>query len=130
MKLTMIKTSTVLTAALAVFAAALPAADADAASIRVKCEKKSNRSKVSVDGSDLVPGDYVARIVSGSNTKKSASKPAIGDEVEFDFDSDPGDITAGATPITRTFIQGSVTGQLINARGFTVAQTTSTCRIK
>ena len=128
MKLSMIKTSTALAAVLTVFATSLPITDANAAGIRVECEKGGNRSKVSVDGTNLVAGNYTAKIISGSNTKKSAPKSTTGDEVEFDFDSDPGDVAAGATRISRNFIHGTVTGQLINENGFTVAQSTRTCR--
>ncbi|WP_293007071.1 hypothetical protein [Nitrosomonas sp.] len=128
MKLTMIKTSTALAAILAVLVTSLPVADANAASIRVKCETRANQSKVSVDGNNLAAGNYVAKIISGSHTKKSPSKHTVGDEVEFDFDSDPGNVAAGATRIGRNFIQGQVTGQLINEQGFTVAQATRACR--
>ena len=131
MRVSMIKTSTALAAVLAVFmTTTLSIADANAADIRVTCEKRSDRSKVSVDGSNLVAGNYIAKIISGSNTKKSVPKATTGDEVEFDFDSDPGDVAAGATRISRGFIQGQVTGQLINERGFTVAQATRTCRMR
>ena len=130
MKSTMIKTTTALATVFAVFTTALPAADANAADILVKCEKRSDRSKVSVDGNNMVPGNYVAKIISGTNTRKSAPKATTGDEIEFDFDSDAGDVAAGATSIKRSFIQGTVTGQLINEKGFTVAQTTRTCSIK
>ncbi len=130
MKLTLVKTSTALAAVLAVFATSLPAADANAASIRVECEKRANRSKVSVDGNNLIAGNYTAVITSGSNWKKSASKATTGDEVGFDFDSDAGDVAAGATQIKRNFIQGTVTGKLKNEAGFVVAETTSNCRSK
>ena len=131
MKLSIIKTSTALAAVLAVFVTTtLPVSDANAADIRVTCEKRSDRSKVSVDGNNLVAGNYIAKIISGSHTKKSAPKATTGDEVGFDFDSDPGDVAAGATRIGRGFIQGQVTGQLINEQGFTVAQATRTCRTR
>ncbi len=128
MKSMMVKTTTALTAVLAVFVTTLP--DANAADIRVKCETRANRSSVSVDGNNLVPGNYVAKIISGSHTKRSGIKATTGDEIGFDFDSDPANIAAGATRISRTFIQGQVTGQLINEQGFTVAQATRTCRTK
>lgn len=128
MKSMMVKTSTALATVLAVFVTTLP--DANAADIRVKCETRANRSSVSVDGNNLVPGNYVAKIISGSHTKKSGLKATTGDEIGFDFDSDPADVAAGATRISRTFIQGQVTGQLINEQGFTVAQATRTCRTK
>ncbi|MBP6057677.1 MAG: hypothetical protein KA524_04535 [Nitrosomonas sp.] len=128
MKSMMVKTSTALATVLAVFVTTLP--DVNAADIRVKCETRANRSSVSVDGNNLVPGNYVAKIISGSHTKKSGLKATTGDEIGFDFDSDPANIAAGAIRISRTFIQGQVTGQLINEQGFTVAQATRTCRTK
>lgn len=128
MKSMMVKTSTALATILTVFVTTLP--DVNAADIRVKCETRANRSSVSVDGNNLVPGNYVAKIISGSHTKKSGLKATTGDEIGFDFDSDPANIAAGATRISRTFIQGQVTGQLINEQGFTVAQATRTCRTK
>lgn len=131
MKSIILKTSTALTTVLTIFSMSLPAMDANAASILVKCEKNSNRSKVSVDGNNLAAGNYIAKIMSGDNTKRSRPKSAAGDEIEFDFDSDQGDIAEGATRISRNFIQGRrVTGQLINEKGFTVAQTTRTCSEK
>ncbi len=108
----------------------LPVSEANAADIRVTSETKANRSSVSVDGNNLVAGNYAAGIISGSHTKKSGPKGTTGDEVGFDFDCDPGDVAAGATRISRTFIQGQVTGQLINEQGFTVAQATRTCRAR
>ncbi|MCE7915627.1 MAG: hypothetical protein DYH15_13385 [Nitrosomonas sp. PRO4] len=130
LKSTILKTSTALAAVMAVFATSLPSADANAAGIRLECEKRANRSKVSVDGNNLVAGNYVAKIRSGSNVKRSTPKSTTGDEVEFDFDSDPTDVAAGATRIKPTFIQGPVSAELINEGGFTVAKTTRTCRTK
>lgn len=130
MKSQMVKTSTALAAILTIFTTSLLAVDANAASIRVECEKRANRSKVSVDGNNLIAGNYKARITSGSNTKTSPSKGSTGDEVEFDFDSDPADIAAGATRIKSSFIQGQVTAKLINENGFTVASDTVSCRTK
>ncbi len=99
--------------------------------VRVTCERRSDRSKISVDGNDLAAGTYRARVTSGSNTATAAPMGTVGDEVEFDFDSDPGDIAAGATPIAAGFIQGSppqVTGQLLDAAGSAViVQATVTC---
>lgn len=124
------KTTTTLAVAFVVLATSLPVADAFAASVRVKCDKQSNRSKVSVDGRGLVAGSYVAKIISGDNTKKSEPISGSG-EVGFDFDSDPGNIAAGATAITANFIQGGkVTGQIIDSHGFTIAHATATCRVR
>lgn len=130
MKLSLIKTSTALAAVLAICSTALPVTDANAASIRVECEKRANRSKISVDGNNLIPGNYKAVVKSGSNTKTTALKASIGDEIEFDFDSAPDDVAAGATAIKRTFIQGTVTGKLLNDKGFVVISDTVSCRTK
>jgi hypothetical protein len=56
MKTKMLKISTLLGATIIFFATSLSAADANAAGIRIKCEKKSNRSSISVDGRNLTPG--------------------------------------------------------------------------
>jgi hypothetical protein len=105
--------------------------DADAASIRVRCEERSDRSKISVDGKDLTPGNYKARVISDSNRKTSPLQPTVGDEVEFDFDSNPDDVAAGATQIPSNFIQNAtVAGKIINSEGFTVAIDTVTCKLK
>lgn len=130
MKLSLIKTSTALAAVLAICSTALPVTDANAASIRVECEKRANRSKISVDGNNLIQGNYKAVVKSGSNTKTTALKASTGDEIEFDFDSDPADVEAGATLIKRTFIQGNVTGKLLNDKGFVVISDTVSCRTK
>lgn len=101
--------------------------------VRVRCERRSNRSKVSVDGENLAAGSYRARIVSGASQAESGVQPTIGDEVEFDFDSDPGDIGAGATAIAPAFLAGdppSVLGQVLDAQGVVVAERTVTCEVK
>ena len=106
---------------------------ADAASIRVRCYKTANRSKISVDGSDLAPRQYYRAQVIGygpTKNKITAWKRAVGDEVEFDLDSNPADIRAGATSIPGNFI-GSVprvTGKFYNAKGYMVVSDTVACR--
>jgi len=103
---------------------------ADAASVRVRCEKRADRSKISVDGNDLAAGSYTATATSASSVTATA-KNAVGDEVEFDFDSNANDVAAGATSIPASFIQGNaVTGSIINASGQTVASSTVGCRVK
>jgi hypothetical protein len=100
------------------------------AAVDVICERRADRSKISVNGSNLAPGSYGARVTSGANTATAAPIPAIGDEAELDFDSDPADIAAGATAIAASFIQGTppqVTGQLLDAMGSVVAETTAAC---
>ncbi len=101
--------------------------------VRVRCERRSDRSKVSVDGNDLAAGSYSARITSGANTATSGVQSTMGDEVEFDFDSERDDVQAGATAIAAGFIQGAppeVTGQIVDTSGAVVAQATVTCESK
>ena len=131
MKTKMLKISTLLGAAIIFFATSLSAADANAAGIRIKCEKKSNRSSISVDGRNLIPGSYSAVVKSGDNKASAELKSSTGDEVEFDFDSDQGDIVAGAVAISPIFIQGGkVTGQIKDADGFIIIEGTSSCRVR
>jgi hypothetical protein len=99
--------------------------------VRVTCERRSDRSRASVNGNNLASGTYRARVISGANTATAAPMATVGDEVEFDFDSNPNDIAAGATAIAAGFIQGApprVTGQLLDATGATViVEATATC---
>jgi hypothetical protein len=104
--------------------------DADAASVRVRCEKRIDpgRSKISVDGNDLEPGTYTARVRSRANEAVSEPQPTIGDEVEFDFDSNTNE---DATPIAPKFIAGRpgrVTGEILDETGEVVASATARCR--
>jgi hypothetical protein len=106
----------------------LPGAGSPA--LDVICERRANRSRISVNGSNLAPGSYGARVTSEANTATAAPIPTVGDEVELDFDSDPADIAAGATAIAASFIQGTppqVTGQLLDDVGTVVAETIATC---
>jgi hypothetical protein len=92
-----------------------------AATLRVRCERRSTRSKISVDGNDLLPrnGRFRARVPAAGGTVTSGAKRAVGDEVEFDFDSNRNDIAAGATAIPANFIRArsgpDVIGQILNA---------------
>ena len=89
---------------------------AAAATVRVDCEKRSNRSRISVDGDNLAPGTYRAVALSGNATSASTFEPAKGDQAEFDFDSNPADIAEGATAISAAFIvNGRVRGYIVNA---------------
>ena len=127
----MLKTSTLAAAAMLVLLGSLPAAEAFAAGVRIKCEKRATRSSISVDGRDLIPGNYSAVVFSGDNRRAAPLTASIGDEVEFDFDSDPGDIGAGETSISSDFIQGGqVTGQIVDELGYTLVQGTTRCRIR
>lgn len=105
-------------------------ADANAASIRLTCEKRDDRSKISVDGRNVPAGQYRAKVKSGTKVKNSPLQQAIGDEVEFDFDSDPGDVAAGAVKIPVNFIGKKVTAWIIDEDGFVEATTTVTCTVK
>ena len=107
--------------------------DANAAGVSVKCEARNNRSKASVDGSG-VRGTYYAKLTSGGATVKSKNQVAdpVTREVEFDFDSNPRDIAAGATKISSTFIKGaSVVGTIFNAStNAAVASAKADCRVR
>jgi hypothetical protein len=100
------------------------------ASLRVRCERRSNRSKISVDANNVSPRNarYKARVRAAGGTVTSALKRAIGDEVEFDFDSNT---ERGATRIPANFIRGKagadVIGQLLNANGVVVASSGVNC---
>ncbi|MBL8340377.1 MAG: hypothetical protein JNL30_02825 [Rubrivivax sp.] len=115
-----------LAATLGVFAGAAQAAD-----LKISCEKRSARSKVSVDGNNLRAGTYFAVVTSGGNTVQGGMASTVGDEVEFDFDSSPGDIAQGAAPIAANFIvDGRVAAQLRDAAGNVVASGTAICRVR
>lgn len=104
-----------------------------AAEVRVTCERRSNRSRISVDGSNLPSGTYRARVVSGASSATAAPQATVGDEVEFDFDSDAGDVAAGATAIAGGFIQGTpaqVTGTILDSSGNAVGTGTATCALR
>jgi hypothetical protein len=105
---------------------------AQAAELRVTCEKRASRSKASVDGSDLAAGQYRAVLRSGTNVARSGWQAAVGDEAQFDFDSRPADIAEGATAIAPDFIvDGRVRGHLVDASGTRVTPVvTAICRVR
>jgi len=117
-------------ALLAAFSAlSMVAFDAAAVTIRVKCETRSDRSRGSVDGQNLASGNYSAMFSSGANSAQSPLEHTVGDEVEFDFDSNKRDIKQGATPIAKNFIVGGMaTGSLLDASGKVIATKTVNCR--
>lgn len=129
-------TSRSLQAALAVAGFLMVSTVANAAELRVRCEQRSvpARSKISVDGKDLSSANamYSARVISGGNQSTHAPLTAVGDEVEFDFDSNVNDIAAGAQAISGNFIVGGVVqAALFDASGQMVAGPVSaTCRIR
>ena len=115
---------------------AFAAISADAATIRVQCEQRgTQRSRISVDGKDLavlpIGQMYRAQAVSGGNMATSPGEQLIGGEAEFDFDSDRGNIAAGAVPIPPDFIVGgSVTGKVLAPDGTTVISDTVACSVR
>ena len=121
-----------LMASIALSALVLGSIEASAAEVEVRCEKRSNRSKASVDGSDLVRGMYRAVLKSGGQTVRTEFAQSIGDEAQFDFDSNQNDIAEGATPIPANFIvDGRVKGYLVNANRQRVTPiVTAICRIR
>ncbi len=101
--------------------------------LRIRCEKRSDRSRASVDGLGLRDGSYTARIVSGANEAVAAAQAAVLGQAEFDFDSDGGDIAAGATPIAASFLSGaspSVSAQILDANGNVVLEGSATCLVR
>jgi hypothetical protein len=100
--------------------------------IKVTCEARgTTRSKVSVDAKNLAAGTYTTVAVSGGNMATSKPEAAVGDQIETDYDSRPGDIRAGATAIPPTFIvNGSVTGKVVNGSGHTIIADTVACRMR
>jgi hypothetical protein len=104
-----------LVAATALAAFTLVSSAAIAGDVKVTCEKRANRSRASVDGSNLDPGSYRAVLKSGTKTVTTSFQVAIGDEAQFDFDSNQADIADGATALPLTFIvNGRVKGYLVN----------------
>jgi hypothetical protein len=81
--------------------------------IRVRCETRPNRSKISVDLNNVPSGTYTANVTSAGNNVSSTLQ-SVGDEVEFDFDSDSEDIADGAAAISGAFIVNrAITVQVI-----------------
>ena len=119
------------TVLMSIFAIALMATSAADAGIRIRCEQRADRSKISVDAKDLTPGVYQALAMSGTNTAASDLANSVGDEVETDFNSDPNDIAQGAVSIPANFIQaGQVTGKILDADGATVISDTVNCKVR
>ena len=118
----------------AAFASGPGSGGGSGSAISVSCEKRSSRSRISVDGRNLPSGSYTARVTSGANSKTSPARRTVGDEVEFDFDSNRNDIAAGATAIPANFIQVSATpdvrGEILNAAGTVVRTLGVNCRVR
>jgi hypothetical protein len=108
----------------------------EAASIRLRCERRGSRSKISVDGRGLTPrtGRFRARVTAAGGTATSPLERAVAGEAEFDFDSNPNDVAAGATRIAATFIRAQagpdVTTRILNASGQVVATQNAECSFR
>ena len=109
---------------------------ASAAELRVRCEQRTvpSRAKISVDAKDLAQANamYSARVISGANQSTHVPLTAIGDEVEFDFDSNPNDIAAGAQSIASNFITGgAVQAALFDSTGqMVLGPVSAACRVR
>ena len=101
------------------------------ATLRVRCEVRSNRSKISVDGKRIKSTGSVTAIVTNTDgfSVTAPAQPIVLKQVEFDFDSDDDDIAAGATEIPSSFIDRNnphVTARIPELN----LQTTVTCKVK
>lgn len=104
----------------------------------VSCELRSGvRSRVSVNGKNLTPANafWSTRITSGGVTVAAPLARAVGDEVEFDYDSNPADIAAGAVAIPANYIVvnaggADVTAQILDANGAVVVSGGADCRVR
>ena len=104
-----------------------------APSIRLRCERRADRSRISVDGRNLTPrgGSFRARVRAAGGTATSGPQPAVGGEAEFDFDSNRNDVRAGATRIAVTFVRRragpDVVAEILNAQSRVVATRSGEC---
>ncbi|MBK8814717.1 MAG: hypothetical protein IPN42_04050 [Methylococcaceae bacterium] len=108
--------------------------DVSASTISVKCEVRSSpaRSKISVDGAG-VAGKFYAQVKSGGVLKSTGVKSSdSANEVEFDLDSNPADIKAGATAISASFIKNKYVIGYIRRSGTNglIAAASATCAAK
>ena len=110
------------------------AANASAGQV-LTCEKRNapQRSILSVEAEDLkATATFNAIVKSGNNTATAnpASSNALG-VVEFDFDSNPKNILAGANAIGSNFIVGGTASVVVtDANGNSVASATANCKVR
>lgn len=117
--------------AVALMAAEALTLAAEAGELRVRCERRgTRRSKVSVDGRNVAPGTYVISLTSGANTVPQVMKTVVApaDEFEADYDSNRADIRAGATEISRTFIQGGAVSVVVT--GAETLSASASCKVR
>ena len=103
--------------------------------LRLRCEVRPGRSKISVDGNNLSPRNAVfSAVVRASGGTATATGSATGDEVEFDFDSNPGDVAEGATRISATFITAQagpdVVAEIRNAQNQVIVSGGAECEYR
>ena len=94
--------------------------NAGATDILVECGVRPDRSKISVKGKNLGAGEYYSVVTSGGSSAQSDPQAPVADEVEFDFDSNEGDIAEGAVRIPAGFISletPEVTGEIFLVGG-------------
>lgn len=98
----------------------------------VKCERRNNeRSKISVEAGDLIPGAiYSATVKSGNNSAVAMTVADLGGDAEFDYDSNPNDVMAGATAIAANFIGNNVSATVKDAMGVVVESGSTSCRVR
>lgn len=103
-----------------------------AAKILVSCEKRDDRSRISVDGKNLNSGNYFSTIMSGAKSAIGPIKTTVGDEVEFDFDSSADDVAKGAKEISADFIQnGTVSAEIFDIEDNVIVSATNVlCAIR
>ena len=102
--------------------------DPDAPRLLLQCELREDRSIVSVKGKNLEQGNYSVNISSGTVIVETDAAATDDDEVEFDFDSDPGDVADGDIEISALFIvDDTVEAELLNAAGDPILTATATC---
>lgn len=103
-----------------------------ATKILVSCEKRTDRSRISVDGKNLTPGNYYSTIMSGAKSAIGPIKTTVGDEVEFDFDSSADDVAKGAKEISTDFIQnGTVSAEIFDIEDNVILSATNVlCAIR
>ncbi|MFQ5911661.1 MAG: hypothetical protein ACE5JS_00575 [Nitrospinota bacterium] len=111
--------------------------EAQAASARARCRVRDDRVRVQIDGRDLAPGLYTAKVTNLDTPAMAATEPgkdveatALRPDVDLDFDStaDPDDADSS---IADDFAAG---GERVLAEvkaatdGSTVAMATTECR--
>ncbi len=86
-----------------------------------------------MDGRNLTPrgGTFRARVRAAGGTATSGTQRAVGDEAEFDFDSNRNDIREGATRIAANFVRSrpgaDVVAEILNAQDRVVATQSGEC---